>query len=92
MSDSTQRKQRRTIIGEVVSRSGAKSIKVAYFYKRPHALYKKEIKRKTVVHVHDDAEQANTGDTVEIMEIRPISKLKRFRLVKVLKQAPTVGA
>lgn len=86
-----QRSKRKDIVGIVTSRSGDKSIKVTFFYKSPHPLLKKEIKRKTVVHVHDEKNECSLGDKVEIMETRPLSKLKRFRLVKVLEKAPSVG-
>jgi small subunit ribosomal protein S17 len=88
MSD---RNKRKNLIGVVSSRSGDKSIKVVYFYKIPHALYKKEIKRKTVVHAHDEKNECQVGDKVEIMETRPISKLKRWRVVRVIEKAPIVG-
>lgn len=87
MSDRNKRKQ---LIGVVTSRSGDKSIKVVYFYKTPHPLYKKEIKRKTVVHAHDEKNECNIGDKVEIMETRPLSKLKRWRVIGVIEKAPIV--
>jgi len=83
-----ERNRRKVISGVVASRSGDKSIKVVYSYKIPHPLYRKEIKRKTVVHAHDEKNECNLGDTVEIMETRPISKLKRWRVTKILKVAP----
>lgn len=84
---SQPRNKRKDIVGVVTSRSGDKSIKVTYFYKIPHPKYRKEIKRKTVVHVHDEKNESKLGDKVEIMETRPLSKMKRFRLVKVLESA-----
>ena len=87
----SERNKRKQLTGVVTSRSGDKSIKVVYLYKIPHALYKKEIKRKTVVHAHDENNECNVGDKVEIMETRPISKLKRWRVVKVVEKAPIVG-
>lgn len=93
MSDNTSndRKSRKVLIGEVASRSGDKSIKVIYFYKIQHPLYRKEVKRKTVVHVHDEKNECKPGDKVEIMETRPLSKLKRFRVVRVVQAAPVLG-
>lgn len=82
------RNRRKSIVGIVTSKSGDKTVKVTFFYKIPHPRYKKEIKRKTVVHVHDEGNVCNIGDRVEIMETRPLSKLKRFRLVKVLESTP----
>lgn len=87
MSEST-RKTRKTLTGVVTSVSGEKSIKVTYFYKVPHPQYHKEIRRKTVLHVHDEKSECRLGDKVEVMEIRPISKLKRFRVVSILEKAP----
>lgn len=88
--EQTTRKRRKTLIGIVTSRSGDKSIKVTYFYKVPHPLYRKEIKRKSVMHAHDEQNECNLGDKVEIMETRPLSKLKRWRVTKVLEKAETV--
>lgn len=83
-----KRNSRKNITGEVTSKSGDKTLKVTFFYKIPHPRFKKEIKRKTVVQVHDEMNIGKIGDTVEIMETRPLSKLKRFRLVKVVENAP----
>lgn len=87
----TTRNSRKTLTGTVTSRSGDKTIKVTYFYKIPHPLYKKEIRRKTVVHAHDASNECGLGDKVEIMETRPISKLKRWRVTRVLEVAPKLG-
>lgn len=84
------RNSRKTLIGNVTSRSGDKSIKVTVPFKVPHPRYKKVINRKTVVHVHDEANDTKIGDKVEIMETRPISRLKRWRVIKVLERAVTV--
>lgn len=86
------RKSRRSLVGVVTSLSGEKSIKVTYFYKVPHPLYGKEIRRKTVIHVHDENKECALGDKVEVMETHPISKLKRFRVVKVIEKAPQVAS
>lgn len=86
-----KRNSRKSLTGTVTSRSGDKTVKVTYFYKIPHPLYRKEIKRKTVVHVHDEANDCGIGDRVQIMETRPISKLKRWRVTEVLERAPKIG-
>ena len=86
-----ERNKRKTITGVVTSRSGDKSVKVTYDYKIRHPLYNKEIKQKTVVHAHDEANDCGIGDRVVIMETRPMSKLKRFRVVEVLQKAPVLG-
>lgn len=82
------RNQRKSLIGTVTSRSGDKTVKVQFAYKIPHPRYIKEINRRTVVHVHDQDNVCAVGDRVAIMETRPLSKLKRFRIVKVLEKAP----
>src|ERR1035438_10444286 len=84
---SDTRNKRKTIIGFVTSRSGNKSVKVTIPYKTPHPLYHKFINRKTVVHVHDEKNETKIGDKVEIMETRPISRLKRWRIVSVVQSA-----
>jgi len=89
---SESRNKRKTIIGFVTSRSGNKSVKVTIPYKTPHPLYHKVINRKTVVHVHDEKNETKVGDKVEIMESRPISRLKRWRVVRVIEQAVIAGA
>ena len=86
------RNTRKTIIGFVTSRSGDKSIKVTIPYKTPHPLYHKVINRKTVVHVHDEKNETKVGDKVEIMETRPLSRLKRWRIVSVVERAVTTDA
>jgi len=85
------RNSRKVLTGTVTSRSGDKTVKVTYFYKIPHPLYKKEIRRKTVVHAHDEQNECGMGDRVEIMETRPLSKLKRWRVTRVLEVAPKLG-
>jgi small subunit ribosomal protein S17 len=86
-SASDTRNTRKTIIGFVTSRSGNKSVKVTIAYKTPHPLYHKVINRKTVVHVHDEKNETKVGDKVEIMETRPLSRLKRWRIVSILHTA-----
>lgn len=86
-----ERNRRKTITGTVSSRSGDKSVKVTYDFKIRHPLYLKEVKRKTVVHAHDEKNECGVGDRVVIMETRPLSKLKRFRIVEVVEKAPVVG-
>jgi small subunit ribosomal protein S17 len=83
---------RKTLIGFVTSRSGDKSIKVTIPYKTPHSLYHKVINRKTVVHVHDEANDAKVGDKVEIMESRPLSRLKRWRVISMIERVVTSEA
>lgn len=89
MSTATQgqRSARRTVIGVVSSRSGDKSIKVVVPYKSPHPLYQKVVNRQTVLHVHDEKNETAVGDKVEVMETRPISRLKRWRVVGIVQKA-----
>ncbi len=84
---SGQRTARKTQIGFVSSRSGDKSIKVTIAYKTPHPLYHKVVNRQTVLHVHDEKNETKVGDKVEVMETRPISRLKRWRVTAVLQKA-----
>lgn len=90
MSEDKKRNNRKELIGVVRSKTGDKSIKVVYEYKIPHPLYKKEIRRKTTVHVHDEKNDSNVGDKVRISATRPLSKLKRWRVMEVLEKAPSI--
>lgn len=86
----SSRNKRKSLVGAVTSRSGDKSVKVTIAYKIPHPLYKKVVNRKTVVHAHDEKNESKVGDKVEIMETRPISKLKRWRITRVVEVAPVL--
>jgi small subunit ribosomal protein S17 len=90
MSEENARNNRKELVGVVRSKTGDKSVKVVYQYKIPHPLYKKEIRRKTTVHVHDEANESKVGDKVRIMASRPLSKMKRWRVVEILEKAPVV--
>ena len=81
------RNSRKTQIGFVTSRSGDKSVKVTIAYKTPHPLYHKVVNRQTVLHVHDEKNETKVGDKVEVMETRPMSRLKRWRVVSVVQAA-----
>lgn len=83
------RAARKSIIGVVSSVSGQKSVKVVVDYKKQHPLYRKEVSRQTVVHAHDEDSKCRVGDKVEVMQTRPISRLKRWRVTKILAVAPT---
>ena len=87
MSTHVRHNSRKSLIGFVTSRSGDKSIKVTIPYKTPHPLYHKVVNRQTVVHVHDERNEAKMGDKVEIMETRPLSRLKRWRITAILEHA-----
>ena len=89
MSSATpgSRNKRKTQLGFVSSRSGDKSVKVTIAYKTPHPLYHKVVNRQTVLHVHDEKNETKVGDKVEVMETRPMSRLKRWRIVSVVQSA-----
>ena len=82
-----QERKFKTITGVVISNSGNKSVKVAIDYKVRHPKYGKYIKRRTKLAVHDEHNQSNVGDIIEIAECRPRSRTKNWRLVKVVEKA-----
>ena len=82
-----QDRKLKTVTGVVISNSGDKSIKIAIDFKVRHPKYGKYVKRRTKLGVHDEHNQAGTGDVVEIAECRPHSKTKSWRLVKVVEKA-----
>ena len=85
MNDESK-KVTRTVIGRVVSDKMDKSAVVIVERKVRHELYGKYIRRSTKLHIHDENNECQTGDTVSIEECRPISKTKSWRLVKVLER------
>jgi small subunit ribosomal protein S17 len=78
-------------VGVVESDTRAKTRKVAIYYSAKHPKYGKYIRRRTVLHVHDEDNVSKVGDTVEIAECRPVSKTKSWILLRVLKEAATVA-
>ena len=80
------RPSRKTRIGEVVSDRMNKTIVVRTIARVPHAKFGKIVKQIRKFYAHDEENKAKTGDTVRIMETRPLSKLKRWRLVEVLQR------
>jgi small subunit ribosomal protein S17 len=83
----TRTTRRKTRTGKVVSTKMSKSIVVSIERRVPHPLYKKYFRRTTTLMAHDEKGEAGVGDTVKIMETRPISKLKRWRLVEIVTKA-----
>jgi len=77
----------KTLAGRVISNSGNKSIKVAIDFKVRHPKYGKYVKRRTKLGVHDERNEANLGDLVEIAQCRPYSKTKSWRLLRVVEKA-----
>jgi small subunit ribosomal protein S17 len=87
MASDKDRGTRRVLHGVVVSDKAAKTItvKVERFFQ--HAKYKKYVRRSKTFRAHDEHSQAKLGDTVQIVESRPLSAHKRWRLVKIIKRA-----
>ncbi len=83
----TERNTRRELTGVVVSDKMDKTITVVVETYKKHSLYGKRIKHSTKFTAHDENNEAKIGDKVTIMETRPLSKNKRFRLVKVVEKA-----
>lgn len=82
-----ERNKRKVRQGLVVSDKMDKTIVVLVERMTSHPLYKKRIKRHTKYHVHDTDNACREGDVVEIMETRPLSKTKRWRVTKIVKKA-----
>lgn len=86
MAETIERNLRKTRIGIVVSNKMDKTIVVAYHTKVKHPLYKKTINKTTKFKAHDENNQCDIGDTVEIEETRPLSRDKRWRLVRIVEK------
>jgi len=84
MAERAMRKER---MGRVVSRSGEKSAVIELERLVKHPTYGKYIRRRKKLHVHDEKNECQVGDLIRVMETRPVSKLKRWRLVEVLERA-----
>src|SRR5579883_3224980 len=89
---SEERGQRRSAIGIVTSDKMNKTRRVEIPRLVKHPRYGKYIKRRTICHVHDENNESHQGDTVEIMETRPLSKTKSWRLVRIVTRAPGSAA
>ena len=76
--------RRKVRIGRVVSDKMDKTVIVAYGWSTPHPIYKKAVRRETRFMTHDPENQAKLGDVVRIVESRPISKTKRWKLAEIL--------
>ena len=83
----TERNLRKTRVGLVVSNKMDKTIVVAIQDNVKHPIYGKIIKRTLKLHAHDEENTCNIGDKVEVMETRPLSKTKRWRLVEIIERA-----
>ena len=82
-----RKSRRKTRVGKVISDKMDKTIVVAVETRVPHPLYKKIIKRTYKLKAHDENNDCGTGDTVRVMETRPLSREKRWRLVEVIEKA-----
>ncbi len=83
----TERRQRKVRVGKVVSNKMKKSIVIALERKVSHALYKKYFTLTSTLMAHDEKNEAGVGDLVRVMETRPLSKRKRWRLVEIVEKA-----
>lgn len=87
MAEEIKRNERKTRVGKVVSDKMDKTIVVAIEEVVQHKLYKKSVKRTVKFKAHDENNEAHVGDRVSIMETRPLSREKRWRLVQIVEKA-----
>ncbi len=78
---------KRTVQGLVTSSAGDKSATIMIERRIKHPIYGKFIKRSTKLHIHDEANECNKGDTILVEECRPMSKTKSWKLVKIVEKA-----
>jgi small subunit ribosomal protein S17 len=83
----TERQLRKTRVGVVTSNKMEKTVTVAVVRKLKHPKYGKFLKKTKKFHAHDEKNECNIGDTVKIMETRPLSATKRWRLVEIVEKA-----
>lgn len=79
-------------VGQVVSASMAKTIVVEVTRRVPHPLYRRIVTKRKKFYAHDEESQAKVGDMVRIIECRPLSRLKRWRLGEIVRKSVQVGA
>ena len=82
-----QRRLRKERVGVVSSNNMDKTITVAVKWKEKHPIYGKFVNKTKKYHAHDEKNECNIGDTVRIMETRPLSRTKRWRLVNIIERA-----
>ena len=87
MADTEIRNARKVRTGTVISLSGDKTITVQIEYRKHHPKYGKMMTIHKKLHCHDEKNEAGIGDTVRVMETRPLSKTKRWRLVEIVERA-----
>jgi small subunit ribosomal protein S17 len=86
-SETVQRSSRKTRVGMVVSDKMQKTVVVSIERRVQHPVYGKMVRRTKKLKAHDEQNEAKTGDTVRIMETRPLSKDKRWRVVEIIERA-----
>jgi small subunit ribosomal protein S17 len=91
MAEQTHKPLKNEKVGQVVSTKTAKTIIVEVSRRVPHPLYKRIVKKRKRFYAHDEEGRAKMGDIVRIIECRPLSRLKRWRLTEVVRRAPQVG-
>ncbi len=86
------RERRKVRIGRVIGDKMAKTVVVAVEWRRPHPIYGKPMRRVSKLYAHDEQDQAREGDLVKVEETRPLSRLKRWRIIEILErgQVPEV--
>ncbi|MGB5224403.1 MAG: 30S ribosomal protein S17 [Arenicellales bacterium] len=84
---SEQEKKARSTSGVVISNKMDKTVTVLVERQEKHPLYKKYIRKSTKLHAHDESNECNEGDTVQIEECRPMSKSKSWRVIEVVSRA-----
>ncbi|MEA3489931.1 MAG: 30S ribosomal protein S17 [Candidatus Omnitrophota bacterium] len=82
-----KRSNRKSIIGTVVSDKMNKTVTVRWETRKIHPLYKKFVKKRKKIKAHDEKNEASVGDLVKIMECRPISRSKPWKIVEILEKA-----
>ena len=87
MAETEKRNSRKVVTGTVVSLSGDKSITVKIDYRKRHPKYGKMMTISKKLHAHDEKNECGLGDLVTVMECRPLSKTKRWRLVEIVERA-----
>jgi small subunit ribosomal protein S17 len=83
----SERGERKSRTGVVVSDGMDKTVVVQVESRKPHRLYEKMVRRTAKLHAHDEANEAKVGDVVRLMETRPLSKTKRWRIVEIVEKA-----
>ena len=90
--DTPNKARKTTKVGTVIAKKMKKTVTVQVERQIRHPLYKKTIRRKQTFLVHDEAEKCKVGDVVRIIETRPISKTKRWRVLEIIGLTPAAGA